>query len=85
YHYRDPYTDGIMTEVLNEIGKEELFSRTGIQLLPFNTIFQLRALKKANSPLLDYADTLLMIPDLLRYFLTGEKKSEFTNATTTQL
>ncbi|MCY9399553.1 rhamnulokinase [Bacillus haynesii] len=85
YHYRDPYTDGMMREVLNEIGKEELFSRTGIQLLPFNTIFQLRALKKANSPLLEHAETLLMIPDLLRYFLTGEKKSEFTNATTTQL
>lgn len=75
YHYRDPYTDGMMMEVLNEIGKEELFSRTGIQLLPFNTIFQLRALKKANSPLLEHAETLLMIPDLLRYFLTGEKKA----------
>ncbi|ASB90793.1 rhamnulokinase [Bacillus sonorensis] len=85
YHYRDPHTDGMMEEVLSDLGKEKIFSHTGIQLLPFNTIYQLYALKKANSPLLERAETLLMIPDLLRYFLTGEKKSEFTNATTTQL
>lgn len=85
YHYRDPHTDGIMEEVLDVLGKEEIFSHTGIQLLPFNTMYQLYALKKANPSLLERAETLLMIPDLLRYFLTGEKKSEFTNATTTQL
>jgi rhamnulokinase len=85
YHYRDHHTDGIMEELQETIGSEEIFTRTGIQFLPFNTIYQLYAMKKAASPLLESAQSLLMIPDLLRYFLTGEKHSEFTNATTTQL
>ncbi|WFA04610.1 rhamnulokinase family protein [Bacillus sp. HSf4] len=85
YHYRDPRTEGVMEEVFEKIGREKIFAHTGIQMLPFNTMFQLYALKRANSPLLERAETLLMIPDLLRYFLTGEKKSEWTNATTTQL
>ncbi|WP_159881457.1 rhamnulokinase [Paenibacillus puerhi] len=86
YHYRDRHTEGVMERVLAEdIGKEELFARTGIQFLTFNTVFQLAALKRANSPLLRETGSFLMIPDLLRYFLTGEKLSEFSNATTTQL
>ncbi|WP_010274185.1 rhamnulokinase [Paenibacillus senegalensis] len=85
YHYRDSHTAGIMSELFKKIPEAELFSRTGIQLLPFNTIFQLYALHKANSPLLAAADRLLMIPELLRYYLTGEMAGEFTNATTTQL
>ncbi|MBA2276582.1 MAG: rhamnulokinase, partial [Chloroflexia bacterium] len=64
---------------------EELFRRTGIQMLPFNTIYQLTALKRLNPSLLDRARTLLLIPELLRYFLTGERHSERTNASTTQL
>jgi rhamnulokinase len=85
YHYRDPHTEGMMEDVMQQLGKEHLFRRTGLQFLPFNTIYQLAALKKANSPILEQADLLLMIPDLLRYFLTGEKKAELTNASTTQL
>lgn len=85
YHYRDPHTSGIMDEVYQRIPPEELFTRTGIQFLPFNTIYQLYALKKAVSPLLDKTDTLLLIPELLRYFLTGERVSEWTVASTTQL
>lgn len=85
YHYRDDHTIGMMEEVLSLVDRESIFSHTGIQFLPFNTIYQLYALSQAKSPLLDQAQTLLMIPDLLRYFLTGQRKSEFTNATTTQL
>lgn len=85
YHYRDHQTDGIMEEVFSKIKKEEIFNRTGIQFLPFNTIYQLYAIKKQNSDLLDQTDTLLLIPDLLRYFLTGKKIYEFSNITTTQL
>ncbi len=85
YHYRDRHTDGVMGRLFSEIPKSEIFKRTGIQFLPFNTIFQLYALKLADSPLLRETDRFLMIPDLLRYFLTGEKVSEFSNATTTQL
>lgn len=85
YHYRDPHTDGVMEQLFAEIPKSEIFDRTGIQFLSFNTIFQLYALKKSDSSLLREADSLLMIPDLLRYFLTGEMANEFSNATTTQL
>ncbi|MEB3103569.1 rhamnulokinase [Paenibacillaceae bacterium T2] len=85
YHYRDHQTDGIMEEVAGRVGKNEIFARTGLQFLPFNTIYQLYALKKRSSPLLEKAAALLMIPDLLRYFLTGEMITEYTNATTTQL
>jgi rhamnulokinase len=85
YHYRDHHTDGVMDKVTERLGKERIFAKTGLQFLPFNSIYQLAALKEAGSPLLEQAETLLMIPDLLRYFLTGEKNSEFTNASTTQL
>ncbi|MBA4493790.1 rhamnulokinase [Paenactinomyces guangxiensis] len=85
YHYRDHQTNGMMEEVFSLIPREEIFSRTGIQFMPINTIYHLFSMKKAGSPILEHAETLLMIPDLLRYFLTGEKSGEFTNATTTQL
>ncbi|MCR8634038.1 rhamnulokinase [Paenibacillus radicis (ex Xue et al. 2023)] len=85
YHYRDHHTEGMMEEVETLISREELFDSTGIQFLPFNTIYQLYALKKNESLQLQQADKLLMIPDLLRYFLTGIMLSEGTNASTTQL
>jgi rhamnulokinase len=85
YHYRDRHTDGVMEQVIEKLSASHLFGRTGIQFLPFNTINQLAALKQADSPLLRDAKHFLMIPDLLRYFLTGEMYNEFSNATTTQL
>ena len=85
YHYRDRHTDGVMERILETIPESEIFGRTGIQFLPFNTIYQLAALKEADSPLLREARRFLMIPDLLRYFLTGEMHNEFSNATSTQL
>ncbi|NMO97812.1 rhamnulokinase [Paenibacillus lemnae] len=85
YHYRDIHTDGIMEEVLESIPAAEIFSKTGIQFLPFNTIYQLAALRKYQPELLNSASRFLMIPDLMRYFLTGEQLGEFSNATTTQL
>lgn len=85
YHYRDAHTNGIMEEVWREVSQAEIFNQTGIQFLPFNTIYQLYALKKAGSTLLEQAETLLLIPELLRYWLTGQKLSEYTNASTTQL
>ncbi|WP_213525862.1 rhamnulokinase [Paenibacillus sp. J31TS4] len=85
YHYRDSHTDGVMEKLLEEIPSADIYSRTGIQFLPFNTIYQLLAMKAADSPLLRDAKRFLMIPDLLRYFLTGDMHNEFTNATTTQL
>jgi rhamnulokinase len=85
YHYRDPQTQGLIKEVTDMIGEDELFLKSGLQLMPFNTIYQLYAMKKADSPKLEQAQTLLLTPDLLNYFLTGQKACEFTMATTTQL
>lgn len=85
YHYRDSHTDGMMEKLFADVPASSIFERTGIQFLPFNTIYQLAAMKRANSPLLREAQRFLMIPDLLRYFLTGEMMNEFSNATTTQL
>ncbi|NQX71900.1 rhamnulokinase [Paenibacillus alba] len=85
YHYRDHQTDTVMDKVIAAIGREKLYAKTGLQFLQFNSIFQLAAIKERNPELLGRAKTFLMIPDLLRYFLTGEKHSEFTNASTTQL
>ncbi|WP_040952652.1 rhamnulokinase [Gorillibacterium massiliense] len=85
YHYRDPQTEEAVNEVLALIGKKELFFQSGLQNMPFNTLYQLYAMKKAASPKLDIAKTLLLTPDLLLYLLTGRKVCEFTMATTTQL
>ncbi|GGG77248.1 rhamnulokinase [Paenibacillus radicis (ex Gao et al. 2016)] len=85
YHYRDPQTEGLIEEVIGMVGKEALFQQGGLQFMPFNTIYQLYAMRKAASPKLDAASSLLLTPDLLVYFLTGRKVCEFTMATTTQL
>ncbi|MGG3306128.1 rhamnulokinase family protein [Paenibacillus lautus] len=85
YHYRDTRTDGVMEQVFRDVPPAEIFDRTGIQFLSFNTIYQLASLQRQKPYLLQEAEHFLMIPDLLRYFLTGELANEFTNATTTQL
>jgi rhamnulokinase len=82
-HYRDSRTDGVADEVLARIPAEELYAATGVQQLPFNTIYQLTA--AARTPQLAAARTLLLIPDLLGYWLTGVVGAELTNASTTQL
>ncbi|MEN1984729.1 rhamnulokinase [Paenibacillus hubeiensis] len=85
YHYRDTQFGGMMEQVCKELGRKAIFEKTGIQFLSFNTLYQLAALRRGGSPLLDGAQRFLMIPDLLRYFLTGDAVNEFTNATTTQM
>lgn len=84
HHYRDPRTDGLMDEAFKTVSREDIFAATGLQFLPFNTLFQLLALKRSGSPVLDVAERLLMMPDLFHWLMTGEKTNEFTNATTTQ-
>jgi rhamnulokinase len=84
-HYRDPYTEGTMEAAFATIPRRQIFDRTGLQFMRFNTLFQLLALRRDRSPLLDAAETLLMMPDLFQFFLTGVKANEFTNATTTQM
>lgn len=84
-HYRDRANDGIMDVAFQTMPKADLFARTGIQFMQFNTLFQLLALQRQNSPLLENAKTLLMIPDLLNFFFTGEKATEYSIASTTQM
>lgn len=85
YHYRDAQTEGMIEEVGSRIGDEALFRQSGLQFMPFNTLYQLYAMRRAGSPKLDIAKTLLLTPDLLVYLLTGIRNCEFTMATTTQL
>jgi rhamnulokinase len=84
YHYRDERWPVAMAEVLNLVPRTEIYSRTGIQFMPVNSLYQLYGMHQANPALVDRAAALLMIPDLLRYFLSGERTSEVTDASTTQ-
>jgi rhamnulokinase len=83
HHYRDERTSHGVDVVHAELGAEELYRRNGIQFLPFNTVYQLAA-EKADG-LLDLADTVLLIPDLINYWLTGTRAAERTNVSTTAL
>jgi sugar (pentulose or hexulose) kinase len=82
-HYRDTRTDGVLEQVTRRLGAERLYATTGLQQLPFNTLYQLVA--AAATPQLATAHRLLMIPDLITYWLTGQIGAEVTNASTTQL
>ena len=82
-HYRDVRTDGVMEKVLADVGAEHLYATTGLQNLPFNTIYQLVAVRGA--PPSRIAARLLLIPDLISFWLTGSVGAEITNASTTQL
>jgi rhamnulokinase len=85
YHYRDVRTDGVMDAVFRRVPRDQIYAITGIQFLPFNTLYQLYAASLATPKLLDAASAIATIPDLLNYWFTGTLRSEFTNATTTQL
>jgi len=80
--YRDERTQGVMERVFARVDREQIFERTGIQFLVFNTLFQLYAHNESGIP---DAAKLLLIPDLINYFLTGKAATEYTNATTTQM
>ena len=82
--YRDPRTDGVMDKLLESIPRAEVYTVTGLQFLPFNTLYQLLAIQRDAPEQLERARGLLMIPDLLHFWLTGRKVCERTNASTTQ-
>lgn len=85
YHYRDDRTDGMVEELAKVIPIEDIYEETGIQIMQINTIFQLFAHRKAKPEALARAKTLLTVPALLSYWLTGVAVNEFSHATTTQL
>jgi rhamnulokinase len=84
FHYRDARTDGMMGKAFRKMPRAEIFRRTGVQFQPFNTLYQLLALKAQSPELLAQADRLLLLPDFIHWCLCGSRTAEFTNATTTQ-
>ena len=80
--YRDPYTTGVPEKVFARIPREELYARTGIQIMDFNTIFQLYAQTQADDAALKKAKHILFMPDLLSWMLTGNAVCEYTDAST---
>jgi rhamnulokinase len=85
YNYRDPRTDGMPDLVYSIMPKREVYEETGIQFMSINTIFQLYAAGRCEPESLGRACTLLTVPNLLHYWLTGVKGNEYSHATTTQL
>jgi rhamnulokinase len=84
-HYRDARNNGMLERAFATVPSATIFAQTGIQFMQINTLFQLLAMRQENDPQLDAAHTLLMIPDLLHYWLTGRKAAEYTIASTSQM
>lgn len=85
FHYRDARTDGMMELAFQRASRAAIFHQTGIQFMQINTLYQLLSMVEANDPQLDAAETLLLLPDLFNYWLTGRKAAEYTIASTSQM
>lgn len=85
YCYRDTHTVGAVDRFCKEMPKEEVYAKTGIQFMDFNTLFQLDTIRRNNPEVLDNADKILFIPDALSYMLTGKAVTERTVASTSQI
>ncbi len=84
--YRDTHTQGMMEQYFREVmPADNLYSRTGIQFMNFNSLFQLYAMQRAKNSALQAADKILFLPDALGYLLTGEAVMEYTIASTSQM
>jgi rhamnulokinase len=84
-HYRDQRTAGMLEQLESSIGRQAIYTTTGIQFMPINTLYQLAAHARQQPTQLHAAHHLLLMPDLLHCWLSGEQVAEYTNATTTQL
>ena len=85
YHYRDKRNKGVLEKACGIISRKEIYSDTGIQFLPFNSLYQLLAYKWQRPDILEKASRLLFMPDLIVYFLTGAVEAEYTIASTSQI
>ena len=85
YCYRDSHTEGAQALFFERMPAQEVYSRTGIQFMDFNSLFQLDTLRRNGCQALEYADKVLFIPDALIYMLTGEAVCEYTVASTSQM
>ncbi|MDD6210146.1 MAG: rhamnulokinase [Bacteroidales bacterium] len=83
--YRDPYTEGIPEILFQTVSKREVYEHTGIQIMNFNSLFQLYAAKRENYSPCIHAKEILFMPDALSYLLTGKKVCEYTMASTSQM
>jgi len=84
-HYRDLHTEGYPEAAFSTVPRLEIYRRTGLQFMRFNSLYQLLALQRDRSPLLDAAESLLMVPDLFHYWFTGTAVNEFTDVSTSQM
>lgn len=84
-HYRDQHTNGIFEKAFDIVSRNDIYERTGLQFMSFNTLFQLLAMKQARSAPLENAESMLLMPDLFHWMMTGEKVNEATDASTTQM
>lgn len=84
-HYRDARTNGMLEAAFARVSREQIYHITGLQFLPFNTLYQLLSLASSRSPLLEVTESMLLMPDLFGWLLTGRRVCERTNASTTQL
>lgn len=82
-HYRDSRTDNMQDEFYKKLSREELYSITGTQQINLNTVYQLTYLVNNRRDMLKQAKSILLVPDLFAYFLTGQKRTEYTEASTT--
>ncbi|MDR3366657.1 MAG: rhamnulokinase [Prevotellaceae bacterium] len=85
YSYRDPQTNGMPEKFFELVPRREVYDATGIQVMNFNSLYQLFAMKQLEPAVLEASSSLLFIPDLLAYLLTQEMRNELTIATTSQL
>jgi rhamnulokinase len=85
YCYRDSHTEGSQARFFKRMPAHEVYGRTGIQFMDFNSLFQLDTLKRNGCQALEHADKVLFIPDALIYMLTGEAVCEYTVASTSQM
>jgi rhamnulokinase len=84
YNYRDPRTAGVMERCFSRVPRKEIFSATGVQFMPINTLYQLLAMQQTNPQLMAQAQRFLMMADVIHWLLCGSQVVEFTNATTSQ-
>ncbi len=84
FAYRDARTNGMMEKAFRKVPRSEIFAKTGLQFMQFNTLFQLLAHNQAYPDMLEAADAMLMMPDFVHWALCGSRVVEFTNGTTTQ-
>lgn len=85
YAYRDPHTTGAPEAYFSRVDRSKVYELTGIQVMNFNSLFQIDTLRRNHDSALQHADKLLFIPDALSYMLTGEMVTEYTIASTAQL